>query len=288
MSGLPYYPRYPRDLFEGTAGMKLELKGPYSLLIDLIMMMGDRGLPDDPQWIAGQLGTSVRMWNKIRKCLLTGDGCPEGKPKITIENGIISNTRADKQKIIQRLYRDKQAENASGPNEINSLEQPPQTSNKEPDTKPYTDTGDTGARVSDDRFFEEVCEAAGLDLQKEISPYWHGGTAQSDMQRWRGLGLKPSEILDCIRAVAAKSGPPSRLSYFNGPLQDLAGAKGRTDLAPSEFQSTDVGRTVAQVRTQHARETYADENRRVLGGGPTSGPEDFLGQPNIIQIAGVR
>lgn len=117
MSNLPYYPRYPRDFFEGTAGMPFELKSAYGLILDLIYMMGDRGLPDDPHFISGHLGMSVRKWNSVRKALLD---CG----KIDIDRGIISNKRADKEKIIQSKYRDKQRENASGSRKINSLPEP--------------------------------------------------------------------------------------------------------------------------------------------------------------------
>ena len=57
-NGPTFYPRYPRDLFEGTAGMSTSIKGPYSLIIDLIYMHNG-ALPDNRQYIAGQLGMSV-------------------------------------------------------------------------------------------------------------------------------------------------------------------------------------------------------------------------------------
>lgn len=69
MNGLPYYKAYPRDFIEGTIGMPLELKGAYRVLLDLIYMQsGD--LPDDPHYISGQLGCSVRKWKSIRERLI--------------------------------------------------------------------------------------------------------------------------------------------------------------------------------------------------------------------------
>lgn len=82
MSGLPYYPRYPRDFLEATAGMPFELKGAFALLLDLIYMMGDRGLPDEPRFIAGQLGMSVKKWNGLRQQLLDAG-------KIHAEDGVV-------------------------------------------------------------------------------------------------------------------------------------------------------------------------------------------------------
>ena len=36
MNSLPYHKRYHRDFLEGTAGMTLEVKGAYSILLDVI------------------------------------------------------------------------------------------------------------------------------------------------------------------------------------------------------------------------------------------------------------
>lgn len=117
MNSLPFYKRYAKDLFVGTAGMSLELKGAYGLILDLIYLHNG-ALPDDAQYIAGQLGTSVRKWNSLRKELIKVG-------KLYAENEIISNKRADKELIIQRSFRDKQAENRSRPNKNNDLEKPP-------------------------------------------------------------------------------------------------------------------------------------------------------------------
>lgn len=80
---LPFYKRYPRDFFEGTVGMRLELKGAYGLVIDLIMMH-DRKLSDDPEYIARMIGVSPRKWNNLRRELIE-------LGKISIDNGIIVN-----------------------------------------------------------------------------------------------------------------------------------------------------------------------------------------------------
>lgn len=160
MSGLPYYPRYPRDFFEGTVGLTLEEKGAYSLIIDLIMMMGERGLPDDPGFISGHLGCSVRKWNSIRERLISAG-------KIAVNLGIISNSRADKEKIIQRKSRDKNAENRARPNKNKGLQSRPSTYGsdtiKEPDTEPdnpLTPFPDEPARI--------LAEVASLAVAQEF------------------------------------------------------------------------------------------------------------------------
>lgn len=107
MNSLKYYPRYPRDFLEGTAGMPLDLKGPYSILIDLFYLMGARGLPDDAGYISGQLGCSVRKWNSIKAKLIE-------KGKIRVEGDLIVNGRAEIEKKKQRDYQLQQGQNGAG------------------------------------------------------------------------------------------------------------------------------------------------------------------------------
>jgi hypothetical protein len=67
-----YYKRFPRSFLDACIGLEwtLERKGAYAVLIDLIFMR-DGNLPDDPQYIAGQLGCSVRKWNSIKSFLIS-------------------------------------------------------------------------------------------------------------------------------------------------------------------------------------------------------------------------
>ncbi len=144
---LPYYKRFPRDFLDGTVGMTLEQKGAYGIVIDLIFSRGGK-LPDDPRYIAGQLGCSVRKWNSIKNYLLE-----EGK--LTIRDDVISNKRADYLLEETRKYRDKQAENRKKPKEI-SEEAKPSLPSRERLQK--TDIG--GVDVRDVR--AQLMAAAGL------------------------------------------------------------------------------------------------------------------------------
>lgn len=87
MNGLPYYRRFPRDFLEGTAGLSLEEKGAYGILLDL-MYLQNGSLPDDPKYIAGNLGCSVRKWNIVRARLVEAR-------KIFVADGVISNARME-------------------------------------------------------------------------------------------------------------------------------------------------------------------------------------------------
>lgn len=127
MNGLPYYKRYPRDFLEGTVGMEFELKAAYALVLDLIYMQGGE-LRDDPRYISGLLGMSVRKWNRLREKLLE-------LGKIYVENEFISNFRADKELETLRSFQTKQAENASGPRKNKDLPKP-RLNHTEPEPEP--------------------------------------------------------------------------------------------------------------------------------------------------------
>lgn len=89
MSSNPWYKRYPSDFIAGTLGMTLEEKGAYGIVLDLIYDRG-RPIPDDPRYIAGVCGCSVRKWNAIRERLVE-------LGKIVCRDGLISNARAEKE-----------------------------------------------------------------------------------------------------------------------------------------------------------------------------------------------
>jgi uncharacterized protein YdaU (DUF1376 family) len=126
MSERPWYRRYGSDFIAGTLGLSLEEKGAYSIILDLIY---DRGkpIPDEPRYIAGVCGCSVRKWSAIRDRLVA-------LGKIEIEGGLITNRRAEKElensaKTARKLAEngakggDKRAENASARNENNNIAQ---------------------------------------------------------------------------------------------------------------------------------------------------------------------
>lgn len=132
MNGLPYYKAYPRDFFEGTVAMPFDLKSAYRLILDLIYMHGG-ALPDEPRFIAGNLGCSVRAWSGYRAKLI-------GMGKISADLGIISNLRANKELDNLGMFQDKQRENASKPRKINGLasamaKPKPSHTEPEPDTE---------------------------------------------------------------------------------------------------------------------------------------------------------
>lgn len=153
MNGLPYYKAYPRDFIEGTIGMSFELKGAYRLLLDLIYMQAGR-LPDDPRYISGLLGCSVRAWKKYRATLVS-DG------KIYAENGIISNFRADKELETLSKLQEVKRENRSGGNKNKDLaKRPSDHTEPEPDIEKedtkVSSKNKRGTRLADDWFLPDA------------------------------------------------------------------------------------------------------------------------------------
>lgn len=85
---VPYYKRFARDFLEGTAGMDFELKGAYSILLDLLHLHEGR-LPDNNRYIAGQMGCSTRKAGSLVKQLIDAG-------KLYRDQSVIRNERMDK------------------------------------------------------------------------------------------------------------------------------------------------------------------------------------------------
>lgn len=128
MNGLPYYKAYPRDFIEGTIGMPFEVKCAYRVVLDLIYMQGG-DLPDDPRYISGLLGCSIRKWKSIRETLIQ-------MGKVEVSGEFLTNKRARNELETLAKLQDKQRENAVAPRKNNNLQKPP-LSHTEPEPEPY-------------------------------------------------------------------------------------------------------------------------------------------------------
>ena len=82
-----WYKRYGADFLMGCMSLTLEEKGAYSCCLDLIYERAGP-IPDDPRWLSGVLGCSVRRWKSIREKLLD-----EGK--LSRCGAFLSNPRAE-------------------------------------------------------------------------------------------------------------------------------------------------------------------------------------------------
>jgi uncharacterized protein YdaU (DUF1376 family) len=169
MNGLPHYKAYPRDFFEGTVEMRFELKGAYRLLIDLIYQHGGE-LTDDARLIVGHLGCSVRAWNAFRGELIE-------LGKITGDNGIISNFRADKELETLGSFQEEQRKNRSVHNKSNNLGVS-MVSPKGDHTDTDTDKEEEGA-CAREAFFDRLRRAANVE---SLTPFWTGESLGKAME----------------------------------------------------------------------------------------------------------
>lgn len=83
-----WHARYHRQALDGMQCLTLEERGAYNTILDLIY---DRQapLPDDPRWLAGWMGVSLRKWATLRATLIV-----KGKLYVT-PDGRLANVRAD-------------------------------------------------------------------------------------------------------------------------------------------------------------------------------------------------
>lgn len=174
---LPYYKRYPRDFIEGTIGMPLDLKGAYSLVLDLIYMQ-DGALPDDARYISGLLGCSIKKWNGIRQELLI-------KGKIYVSGEFLRNYRADNERETLRKYQENQAEKGRISSKINNItEATVKPARVKPEPEP--DTKEAGASLE------------GRHRASRLPTDWE--PSQADI----GFALQTGWEMEHVRIEAAK------------------------------------------------------------------------------------
>ncbi len=138
-----WYKRCGADFIHGTMMLTLEEKGAYSLCLDLIY---DRGgpIPDEPRWLAGVCGVSLRKWASIRDRLIS-------LGKLTSDGDYISNSRADLELVSSELQAKKlaesgakggrkRAENAGQVNKSNDLAEAPLKLTREDKIREERDT----------------------------------------------------------------------------------------------------------------------------------------------------
>ena len=86
MGKLRWYKRDPNAALVGMRGMTLEECGAYNIVLDLIYTHDGR-LADDERFLAGWIGSDLRVWRRLRQRLLD-------LKKIEVADGYITNPRA--------------------------------------------------------------------------------------------------------------------------------------------------------------------------------------------------
>lgn len=243
MNGLPYYKAYPRDFFEGTIGLDFEDKAAYRLLLDLIYMHGGR-LADDPRFIAGHLGCSVKKWNSLRLAILaTG--------KIIVSDGYLGNLRADKELDSLKIMQGRQRENASKSKKIKDVAKAtaePKHSHTEPEPdKKQQPRAEVPSSQTDQTNRERLLAAMGADPRSgQIGPNGRrlGTLADTEeAEKWSAMGLtieKQCAVIAERCAAMRKNNPhwtPGRFAYFTGAMADFATARNAKPALPGPASS---------------------------------------------------
>lgn len=227
MNGLPYYKAYPRDFFEGTVGMPFDLKGAYRLLLDLIYMHGGE-LHDEPRFISGHLGCSVRAWNLHRAKLIE-------MGKISCDLGIISNFRADKELESLAKLQDNNRKNGSQPKKIKHLtEATAEPARVKPEPEPDKEKQQQpreAVQVSQTNR-ERLLTAMGADpVSGMIGSNGSRLGTMNDMleaEKWTALGVSTEDqcrlIAERCAAIRSKQAhfTPRGFGYFTGVMADFA------------------------------------------------------------------
>jgi uncharacterized protein YdaU (DUF1376 family) len=298
VSRIPYHKRYHGDILTAYMGMSLEERGAYDTLLEL---MYDRGgdVPNDPRWLAGWFGVSLRKANLLITTLLD-------KHKIYLSAaGTFRNRRADnelenlaKTSRIQAERRikpqDNSHENTSASNSFNDLQEPPLIGGltyQKPDTRnqiePITTNTitPTAARVENPEKNLALVPELGKRIFAEMGvlddPNWQG-TWQL-VQVWLSRGYDPDlDIMPGVRMGLESlkrrgEGRPGSLRYFSKIIE--ANHRERTQLgAPAAAAASQIEYYVAKKGTPEFRAWIAHYKAR---GKPTKGYEnmDFLSVP---------
>ena len=276
MSDQPWYKRYGADFVHGCLGLTLEQKGAYSLCLDLIY--DRRGpIPDDPRWLAGVCGVSVRKWKSLRAALIeTG--------KLVERDGALSNGRAEKEIENALKTSRKHAENgAKGGNKsrenqprVNENSNIDQAGLKHRARDQKLEARDTTLTREDvDRISRLALEAGGEAMADPAK--CPSVMVPSDIFAWLKAGADlEADVLPAIRARSARASPGSIRSwaYFREPVMQAKARREAGIKTPeiSNERTSDKGGNTARHRS-----AFADALRELGGGQVPGGIESDTG-----------
>lgn len=180
---------YPRDFFEGTQEMSLEQKGAYIMVLNLMYTRGGP-ISDEPGYISRYVGCSIRKWKQVRDELVA-------MGKLAVEEGVISNSRADEVLEKQRSYQDKQSENRARPNKNNAQENPSKTTRAKSESEPEPEVEDD--RIPAPAFDFSNVDGSDLDQLEAACRKWANGAL--------AVTAGPLILAPIIRLLKPHSGP---------------------------------------------------------------------------------
>lgn len=251
------------DAFQrDTQHLEADEVGAYFLILMAMWTRETCDFPDDDSRLARVSRVSVRLWkSRVGPAL---------RPFFQAANGtLLSKRLREEARYVERQVT-QQHDRKTGENLANSLEnnEPPLTADMSadeprhhPTQQPNSSGGGGNAREKPDdppqgagviqTLRERILVACGADPETGLTGP-NGGVLgnRADMQAvaaWQAdLALTEDQILAVIEDAMSRKrdGPPSRLSYFDRPMQREAGKKKRPKLTP-----IDGGNDVQPART---------------------------------------
>lgn len=201
---MEWHARYHRDALDGMRCLSLEERGAYQTILDLLYDYG-RPIADDGRWLAGWMGTSVRKWSAIRDALIL-------KGKITVSDGVISNSRAvsEIEKAVKRsrMLREngEKGGNKSAEKRAKSLEL------QQPESSPAASEAPS-----------EIAAPLKLvtETVQDTSTLLRARTAAFDAPLWRG---RVEQAIELAGEALAQTNPVHRMpTVFRNLCEPLAG-----------------------------------------------------------------
>lgn len=268
MSARPWYKRYGGDFVLGTMSLSLEEKGAYSICLDLIY---DRGapIPDEPRWLAGVCGVSVRKWSSLREKLIESG-------KLVARDGALSNPRADKEledaaetarKAAENGAKggNKAAENRAEDSKNNDIAPATLQHNQKPE--PELNTTAIAAREPWREILDKASHAAGDALDRTSPGLMHAADLMALIEPRSGEPCTVDEVISAVGMVAARQrrkGTPIRSwSWVKADAESLRDKRLNAANSPVEERSTGPpgGTIVDRITADHA-----EARRRALCG----------------------
>lgn len=264
---LPYYPMYPRDFFEGTQEMSLELKGAYIMVLNLMYTRGGP-ISDEPGFVSRYVGCSIRKWKQVRDELIS-------LGKLCVEDGMISNSRADEVLEKQRSYQDKQAENRARPNKNNVEDSPPRTTHAKSKPEPEEVDDLIPAPAFD---FSDV-DGSDLDQLEAACRKWANGALVQT--------AGPMVLAPIVRILKPHSGPVCTMEDVRNGIMKAAESLHRRGekVGIAYFEKPILQARDERLRPnpepelsngRHQRPSVAGGTTGYRGGRPTQDPLDVI------------
>jgi uncharacterized protein YdaU (DUF1376 family) len=263
VSRRPFYKRYPRDFLMDTADLCLEEKGAYSCLLDLMYARGGP-IPDEPQWLAGQLGCSTRRWNQLRASLLKAN-------KITPRGEYLSNERVERELEVRQDYTVQQVEwgRKGGKKRANALRR--QTEPELPINQPAPKQINHLAQgYPKPRPILDEAEDQGADLPEERGPYPEiiGDAANDYMDLGEGY---PSPVMPYAGNSLALPPEPDQLSRkseiiergrndYNDLAQGYPSQPENAESATTRIKQNEINPTKSQDKSKINRRAPNENN----------------------------